>query len=216
MMENNIIISTRGLKKSFEDLDVLKDKLIELIKEQEPGLQKLETIENENELELKSMIGKLPDNWEDMSPEEKLATVYRKFDLLSDSDMYGLTLHGGFNWNKKFEIWLDLEVDEDHQFTEMGACIALPEPCAKDEFDFNKFPEYLHPIIKAKCDDDYNILYTDSDSGTCAEAAESMYFMLDLLAYGYELTEREWFYKKHPDLYPDYEEDDDDYDDEEE
>lgn len=201
-----------GDSENDEDLDVLKDKLIELIKEQEPALQKLETIETENELELKSMIGKLPDNWEEMSPEEKLATVYRKFDLLSDDDMYGLTLHGGFDWNEVFEVWLALEANEDHQFTEMGACIALTEPCAEDEFDFNKFPEYLHPIIKAKCDDDYNILCTQSDSGTCAEAAESMYFMLDLLAYGYKLTEREWFYKKHPDLYPDYDDEDDEDD----
>lgn len=173
--------------------------------------------------ELKPMIGKLPDNWEEMTPEEKLATVYRKFNLLSDDDMYGLTLHGGFDWNKKFEIWLDLEADEDHQFTEMGACFVLTEPCAEDEFDFNKFPEYLRPIILKKCNEvwesgehDYNILMTTSDSGTCAEAAESMYFMLDLLAYGYELNEREWYYEDHPDLYPDSDDDEDDFDDDDE
>ena len=40
--------------------------------------------------------------------------------------------------------------------------------------------------------------------------------MLDLLAYGYELNEREWYYEDHPDLYPDSDDDEDDFDDDDE
>lgn len=165
--------------------------------------------------ELKDMIGKLPDNWKTLSPEDKMRIVFHKFELLRDTDLCDLRLRF------RDDAWLCLEVDSEYDADD--PCFALAKPVKKEKFDINRFPEYLHKIIERTAlkdfdtgEKDYNILDPESESGSFEEAAESMYFVLDLLTCGYEVTAMEWYKEKHRDLYPsgDDDDDNDDYGDE--
>ena len=79
------------------------------------------------------------------------------------------------------------------------------------KFDMTRFPDYLRKIIKKKAcknwdtdERDYNILYAQTDSAkTFAEAAENMYFMLDLFEYVYTIDTEENYKEEHPEIYPD-------------
>ena len=169
--------------------------------------------------ELKQMIGKFPENWNEKTIEEKLAIVFKKWSLLSKSDMYDLELHCYQNYKgNEVKVFLRLEANEDHHFTKNGACFALEKPITIDQFPIDRFPEYLRPFIEEngevnyKTDEvDYNVLSPESKSGTFVEAIESMYLMLDLLTCGYKITEVDWYKEENKEFYPDYESDEDDW-----
>ena len=142
---------------------------------------------------LKQMIGHLPPDWVNMSPEEKMKVVIQKKDLLVDNDdNWGIHIGGYIDIDGNFKAQLSLEAWQAY------ACLSLKSPVHHGEFDINAFPEYLHAFIKKNAvenfetgDKNYNILEPQAGSGSFSEAAESMYFMLDLLAYGYELEAEE-------------------------
>jgi hypothetical protein len=166
---------------------------------------------------LEEMVGKLPENWETMSSEEKIIAVMNKWELLSQDDMYDIELNCGKNQDNTPCMSLEIAANADHQFTESGACFALKKPVPADKFVITGFPEYLRDIIEEKAmedwntdEKDYNMLSTCSVGGTFAEAAKDMYLLLDLLTCGYKITEIEWFMEQNSELYPDFEANDDD------
>ena len=171
-------------------------------------------MDKKTEPKLAGMVGKLPKNWENMSLEQKISSLDKKANFLFDgNDMYFLDL--GYRIWDDFKAVVSIEANEEHQFTENGACFALTKPVEKGKFDITAFPEYLRDIIEEKADKDwetnekdYNILSCGLSAGTFAEVVEKMYIMLDLLTCGYELTEYDWFIEKHPDLYPEENEED--------
>ena len=171
--------------------------------------------------ELKKMIGKFPENWNSITIEEKLGVVFKKWSLLSKSDMYDLKLHCYPNYQGEVKAYLRIEANANHQFTRNGSCLALEKPIDIDDFSIDNFPEYLRPIIEENAyvyfvTDvvDYNMLSPESNSGTFVEAIESMYLMLDLLTCGYKITEVDWYKEENRDFYSNYDfEDEDDLED---
>ena len=175
----------------------------------------------ENNTELKKMIGKLPKNWESMSPEDKIRTVLKKWYLIFcddsfsvDPDYFDIRIVG-YGWRdyKPILAFKSLLSNETPYFV-------FKNPAPGKKFDMTIFPEYLRKIIKERaCTDwdakkndwntkkkDYNILYAESDTlgaKTFAEAAEKMYLMLDLFEYGYTINTEEDYKSEHPEIYPD-------------
>ena len=175
--------------------------------------------------ELKGLIGKLPDGWDKMSLEEKIWQVDHKWRLLSTDDMYDLEISFGFKSfrddEKSVGACFALVPDGDHQFTDGGSCFAIPNPAANGQVNKSKFPKYLRGFIDECALTDWETdksltcaLYSSICADTFEEGAEKMFFFLDLLTYGYELTEIEWYEEKHPDLFPNHDKDDEDLDDE--
>ena len=88
--------------------------------------------------------------------------------------------------------------------------IALVKNKSKKIISTYSEAEYLREIIKRKAsknwdtdERDYNILCAETDSAkTFGEAAESMYFMLDLFEYGYTIDTEENYKDEHPEVYP--------------
>ena len=165
-----------------------------------------------NNTALKKMIGKLPKNWESMSPEDKIRTVLKKWYLIFcddsynvDCDYFDIRIVGyGYGEYKPILAFQSLLSDDDPNFV-------FKTPEAGKKFDMTRFPDYLRKIIKKKAcknwdtdERDYNILYAQTDSAkTFAEAAESMYFMLDLFEYGYTIDTEENYKDAHQEIYPD-------------
>lgn len=168
-----------------------------------------------DQTKLAELVGKVPKNWADISLEKKIKILDQKARILFDGNhMYDLCLSYS-SYGRDFSANLSIEANEDHRFTENGACFALTKPVGKGNFDITAFPEYLRDIIEEKADEDwetnekdYNILSCSLSAGTFVEVVEKMYVMLDLLTCGYELTEYDWFVEKHPDLYPEEGEED--------
>ena len=166
----------------------------------------------EDSAALKKMIGKLPKNWETMSAEDKIRTVLKKWRLIFcddsynvDCDYFDIRIVGyGYGDYKPILAFESLLSNDFPYFT-------FKTPKAGKKFDFTAFPEYLRKIIKRKAiknldtdERDYNILWAETDSAkTFAEAAESMYFMLDLFEYGYTIDTEDDYQKEHPEIYPD-------------
>ena len=164
----------------------------------------------ENNTALKKMIGKLPKNWEAMSPEDKIRTVLKKWRLIFcddsynvDCDYFDIRIVGyGYGDYKPILAFESLLSNDFPHFT-------FKTPKAGKKFDFTAFPEYLRKIIKRKAiknldtdERDYNILWAETDSAkTFGEAAESMYFMLDLFEYGYTIDTEENYKSEHPEIY---------------
>ena len=165
----------------------------------------------ENNTALKKMFGKLPKNWEKMSPEDKIRTVLKKWYLIFcddsfsvDPDYFDIRIVG-YGWGdyKPILAFQSLLSDDDPNFV-------FKTPEAGKKFDMTRFPDYLRKIIKKKAcknwdtdERDYNILYAQTDSAkTFAEAAENMYFMLDLFEYGYTIDTEENYKSEHPEIYP--------------
>ena len=165
----------------------------------------------ENNTALKKMIGKLPKNWESMSPEDKIRTVLKKWYLIFcddsfsvDPDYFDIRIVG-YGWGdyKPILAFKSLLSNETPYFV-------FKNPVPGKKFDMTRFPDYLRKIIKKKAcknwdtdERDYNILRAETDSAkTFAEAAESMYFMLDLFEYGYTIDTEDDYQKEHPEIYP--------------
>ncbi|MBO5784838.1 MAG: hypothetical protein J6R05_02070 [Bacteroidaceae bacterium] len=187
--------------------------------------------------ELKKLIGKLPENWDKMTLEQKIWQVDHKWCLLSTEldcqgghdDMYdleGSIRHGdGYSDEKvkSVSVCLAIAPNADHQFTYKGSCFAIPKPAADGQVDLSTFPKYLLGYIKKQAYEDWDtnkkytcMLVSYIEADTFEQAAKEMWFFLDLLTLGYEMTEIEWYMEKHPDLFPEHNDDDDDWDDEEE
>jgi hypothetical protein len=166
-----------------------------------------------NNSALKKMIGKLPKNWESMSSEDKIRTVLKKWRLIFCDDSYSVDPDYfdirivGYGWGdyKPILAFKSLLSNETPYFV-------FKNPVPGKKFDMTIFPEYLRKIIKSKAcknwdtdERDYNILYAESDTlgaRTFAEAAEKMYFMLDLFEYGYTIDTEDDYQKEHPEIYP--------------
>ena len=169
--------------------------------------------------EFKKLIGKLPDGWDKMTLEEKISQVHKKWRLLSQDDMYDLHI---YSWNDCYPKCA-IDPNGDHQFTEDGSCFAIPNPSPDGQVDVGKFPEYLREYINNQAYEDWDtnkkytcMLYSDIEGPTFEKVVEKMWFFLDLLTCGYEMTEIEWYKEEHSSLFPDEDEDDDDWNDEEE
>ncbi len=177
--------------------------------------------------ELEKLIGKLPEKWDKMTLEEKIWQVDHKWRLISKDDMYDLHVSftgGGFD-DLTIGARFSIEPDGEHQFTEDGSCFAIPKPSEDGQVDKSKFPEHLRGFIDecALCDWETDESYTcalhsEVEADTFEECAKKMWFFLDLLTCGYEMTEIEWYKEKHPDLFPeeDRDEGDDDWEEEDE
>ena len=173
--------------------------------------------------ELKKLIGKLPENWYKMTLEQKIWQVDHKWRLLSTEldcqgghdDMYdleGAIRHGaGYRDEKVKSVSACLAIvpNADHQFTDMGSCFAIPEPAADGQVELSMFPEYLRGYIKKQAYEDFDtgkeytcMLLSEIDADTFEQAAKEMWFFLDLLTYGYEMTEVEDYMEEHPGLFP--------------
>ena len=181
--------------------------------------------------ELKKLIGKLPDGWDKMTLEEKIWQVDHKWCLISTEldcqgghdDMYdleGSIRHGDGYSDEKIKsvsACLAIAPNADHQFTYMGSCFAIPKPASDGQVDQSTFPEYLRGYIKRQAYEEWDtgkkytcMLLSEIDADTFEEAAKEMFFFLDLLTLGYEMTEVEWYMEEHPDLFQKHESDDDD------
>ena len=163
-----------------------------------------------NNTALKKMIGKLPKNWESMSPEDKIRTVLKKWYLIFcddsfsvDPDYFDIRIVGyGWEVYEPILAFKSLLSNESPYFV-------FKNPVPGKKFDMTRFPDYLRKIIKKKAcknwdtdERDYNILRAETDSAkTFGEAAESMYFMLDLFEYGYTIDTEENYKSEHPEIY---------------
>ena len=170
--------------------------------------------------ELQKLIGKLPENWEKMTLEEKIWQVNHKWNLLNTDDMHELkvSIYDTYN-GKSVGVRFSIAIN-DYQLTEDGSCFGIPEPAEDGQVDESKIPEYLRPFLEECAYEDYDLGTDESKVYTCMlestvtadtfeEAAEKMYFFLDLLTCGYEIAEIEWYLYNHPDLFPEYENDED-------
>lgn len=164
--------------------------------------------------QLEKLIGCLPSNWEKMTLEQKIWQVERKWRLLSTDDMYDLEISWTSEYNRKNSVGacFSIEPNADHQFTYEGSCFAIPEPAEDGQVDIGKFPEYLRPFIEDRAWEDWDtdkkftcLLNSYIETDTFEEAAEKMYFFLDLLTCGYEMTEVEWYKEEHPNLFTGHE-----------
>ena len=137
----------------------------------------------ENNTALKKMIGKLPKNWESMSPEDKIRTVLKKWYLIFcddsfsvDPDYFDIRIVG-YGWGdyKPILAFKSLLSNETPYFV-------FKNPVPGKKFDMTRFPDYLRKIIKKEAcknwdtdERDYNILYAETDSAkTFAEAMENV------------------------------------------
>lgn len=167
--------------------------------------------------ELKKLIGKLPEGWDKMTLEEKISKVRKKWLLLATDDLYDLKVGFVTDGGDSVDACFGIVPAGEHPFTEEGSCFAIPTPSPDGQVDVGKFPEYLREYINDQAYEDWDtnkkytcMLCSEKEADTFEECAKKMWFFLDLLTCGYEVTEIEWYKEEHPSLFPDEDEDEDD------
>ena len=88
---------------------------------------------------------------------------------------------------KRVKVGFYLAANADHQFTENGAVLV---PSNKEKFNVDALPQFLRKIIAEK--DDPAELSPGVSEETFDAAVDKMFLFLDLLSYGYQITEYDW------------------------
>lgn len=151
--------------------------------------------------------GVYPQNWENMPLEGKIWHLYAKWDSIRDDDMYELCMNvSPKSEGEKISVSVYIWPKSDHKFTENGTFFVQKFP---HKFDRNDLPDFLKSLLKDL--DDLVMLESGVSAESFEEAVNKMFLFLDLLAFGYEITEYEWYREKHPELFDNDEEDEEEF-----
>ena len=132
--------------------------------------------------------GVYPQNWKKMSLEEKIWHLYAKWDSIRDDDMYELRMDVYQDLcAKRIKAGFYFAADADHQFSENGAVLV---PLDKENFNVDALPQFLRNILAER--DDPTELEPGVSEKTFDAAVDKMFLFLDLLSYGYQITECDW------------------------
>lgn len=151
--------------------------------------------------------GVYPDGWKNMPVETKYWHLCRKRESVCDDDMYELCMNvSPKSEGEKISVSVYIWPKSDHQFTENGTFFVQKFP---HKFDRNDLPDFLKSLLKDL--DDLVMLESGVSAESFEEAVNKMFLFLDLLAFGYEITEYEWYREKHPELFDNDEEDEEEF-----
>ena len=139
--------------------------------------------------------GVYPQNWKNMSLEEKIWHLYAKWDSIRDDDMYELRMDVDQDLcAEKIKAGFYLAADAGHLFTENGAVLV---PVNRENFNVDALPQYLRKILAEK--DDPAELGPGVSEKTFDAAVDKMFLFLDLFSYGYQITEYDWEHEEEDD-----------------
>ena len=156
--------------------------------------------------------GVYPQNWENMPLEGKIWHLYAKWDSIRDDDMYELRMDATQDLRaKRINAGFYFAANAEHQFTDNGAVLV---PADKEKFKVDALPQFLRNILAER--DDPTELEPGVSAKTFDAAVDKMFLFLDLLSYGYQITECDWEQDEEDDddLDPNFLDDDSDESDE--
>ena len=156
--------------------------------------------------------GVYPQNWENMQLEGKIWHLYAKWDSIRDDDMYELRMDATQDLRaKRINAGFYFAANAEHQFTDNGAVLV---PADKEKFKVDALPQFLRNILAER--DDPTELEPGVSAKTFDAAVDKMFLFLDLLSYGYQITECDWEQDEEDDddLDPNFLDDDSDESDE--
>ncbi len=151
--------------------------------------------------------GVYPDGWEKMPVESKYWHLCKKWESVCEDDMYELCMNASSqNEVGKISVSIYLWTKSDHLFSENGTFFVQKFP---HHFDWDDLPDFLKSLLKDQ--HDLVMLEPGVSADTFDEAANKMFLFLDLLNFGYEISEYDWYREKHPELFNNDEEDDEEF-----